>query len=448
MTQSIRAELAIYLTIAIVGVIGLLSFLSYRSAAEELGELYDANLQQLATVIAANDGQLLLSASNPAAPPANSKIQGEEDYLIKVFNGDSVVYSSHQQVFDASAAPAGLSTLWVNHKRWQVYVVKRAALTVIVAQDDKLRQRTIRETAIHLIIPQLLIVPFLVVIALLLIRKTFRPLLAISSAITARSPESLQPLALEKMPSELRPIVQALNQWMHKVAQTVAMQKRFTSDAAHELRTPVTALKLQISAMADAGKHEFDQWVSLANAGVARMERLVQQLLTLARVDPDALPQAQQVIALNPLVIKVLNELKAIYLKKQLDIGFTHSDQVHIHGVAEEIEIMLNNVIINAIHYTPPQATINLKLVQQADAVLFEVEDSGPGIEVAALDKVFDRFYRGQDAASPGSGLGLAIVREIAHKHHAEVRLTNRPAGAGLIVSVRFMAAGAQIDSL
>jgi two-component system, OmpR family, sensor kinase len=109
---------------------------------------------------------------------------------------------------------------------------------------------------------------------------------------------------------------------------------------------------------------------------------------------------------------------------------------------------MLNNVIINAIHYTPPQATINLKLVQQADAVLFEVEDSGPGIEVAALDKVFDRFYRGQDAASPGSGLGLAIVREIAHKHHAEVRLTNRPAGAGLIVSVRFMAAGAQIDSL
>ncbi|MFD0914243.1 ATP-binding protein [Methylophilus luteus] len=448
MTQSIRAELAITLTIAIVGVIGLLSFLSYRSAAEELGELYDANLQQLATVIAANDGQWLLSAGTPAAAPANSKIQGEEDYLIKIFHGDNAVYSSHQQVFDASAVPAGLSTQWLNHKRWQVYVVKRAALTVIVAQDDKLRRRTIRETAIHLIIPQLLIVPLLVVIALLLIRKTFRPLLAISSAIAARSPESLQPLALEKVPSELRPIVQALNQWMHKVAQTVAMQKRFTCDAAHELRTPVTALKLQISAMAQAGKQEFNQWVSLANAGVARMERLVQQLLTLARVDPDALPQAQQTLHLNPLVIKVLNELKAIYLKKQLDIGFTHSDQVHIPGVAEEIEILLNNVIINAIHYTPPQGTINLKLVQQDHAVLFEVEDSGPGIAEAALDKVFDRFYRGPDSASPGSGLGLAIVREIAHKHHAEVRLTNRPAGAGLIVSVRFMLAGAKTDRL
>jgi two-component system, OmpR family, sensor kinase len=444
MTQSIRAELALYLTIAIVGVIGLLSFLSYRSAAEELGELYDANLQQMATVIAGNYSEPLSSASAPFRPPENIKIQGEEDYLIKIFNRDMLVYSSHQQALDATSAPPELSTRWLNHKRWQVYVLKRAALTVVVAQDDKLRQRTIRETAIHLIIPQLLIVPFLVVIALLIIRKTFRPLLSISSAIDTRSPENLQPLAIEKVPIELRPIVQALNQWMHRVAQTVAMQKRFTSDAAHELRTPVTALKLQINALADAGKHDFNQWVSLANAGVSRMERLVQQLLTLARVGPEVLNQAKQVIHLNTLVIKVLNDVKAIYLKKQLDIGFTHTDEVHIYGVAEEIEILLNNVIINAIHYTPAQGVINLKLIQLADDVLFAVEDSGPGIAAAALDKVFERFYRAHDSALSGSGLGLAIVKEIAQKHHAEVGLKNKAEG-GLIVTVKFTGLGKSI---
>lgn len=448
MMQSIRAELAIYLTIAIVGVIGLLSFLSYRSAAEELGELYDANLQQVATVIADNVHQPSPAATTRFTPPLSSKIQGEEDYLIRILNQDTLVYSSHQQAFDTTSAPVGLSTQWLNHKRWQVYVVKRAAFTVIVAQDDKLRRRTVRETAIRLIIPQLLIVPFLVVIALLIIRKTFSPLLAISTAIDARSPENLQPLAIEKMPTELKPIVQPLNQWMHKVAHTVAMQKRFTSDAAHELRTPVTALKLQISAMANAGKHEFDQWASLANAGVSRMERLVQQLLTLARVDPDASHSEQQAIHLNTLVIKVLNDLKAIYLKKQLDIGFTHADDVHINGVAEDIEILLNNVIINAIHYTPAQGVINLKLVQQLDAVLFMVEDSGSGIAVAEMDKVFDRFYRAQQSATSGSGLGLAIVKEIAHKHHAHVDLSNKADSTGLIVAVRFSSTDVKTDIL
>jgi two-component system, OmpR family, sensor kinase len=438
MTRSIRVELAFYLTITIICVIGLLSFLSYHSASEELGELYDANLQHMAEVIAENYSQQAASVTSQSSPPVNSKIQGEEDYLIKVMHDNRTLYLSHQRVFDLQSAKIGLSTQSVNHQRWRLYLVQSGALTVIAAQDYRLRQRTIRQTAINLILPQLLIVPFLVIISLLVIRKTFGPLLAISAAIETRNPEDLQPLAFEKMPKEVIPIVQALNLWMLKVANMVALQKRFTSDAAHELRTPVTALKLQISSMVNAGKAEFNQLVSLANAGVYRMERLVQQLLTLARVDPEAISPIQQPIHLNPLLIKVLNEVKAIYVKKQLDVGFTHIDEASIVGSAEEIEILLNNLIINAIHYTPAKGVINLKLMQLPDAVLFEVEDSGPGILPADMDKVFDRFYRSEHAKVSGSGLGLAIVKEIAQKHFAEVSLNNKPDGSGLLVTVRF----------
>jgi len=439
MMQSIRAELAIYLAIAIICVIGLLAGLSYYSTSTEMGELYDANLKQVASAIVESYSQQHPSAETDL--PLKAKIRREEDYFIKVLHGREAIYQSHQWLFDADISHTGFSIQRLHQTRWRMYIVKHETWTVIVAQDYQLRQDTIRDTAITLIIPQLLVVPFLVVVTLLIIRKTFSPLLAVSTAIQARSPEDLQPLKIEHMPREIRPIIQALNQWMHKVANTLILQKRFTSDAAHELRTPVTALKLQIGAMAQAGKDELKQLVQLANTGVARMERLVQQLLTLARVDPDAMPQARQSIHLNSLVIKVLNDLKTIYQEKQLDIGFTHVDEVHVTGAPDDIEMLLNNLLINAIHYTPFAGMINLKLIQQPDVVIFEVEDSGPGIPEAEMDKVFERFYRSPHASASGSGLGLAIVREVAQGHGAEVRLSNRP-NSGLVVTVRFKQQG------
>jgi two-component system, OmpR family, sensor kinase len=431
MMRSIRVELAIYLSIAIVCIIGLLSFLSYQSTADELGELYDANLQHLAETMIGSDQITNLSMRTyPAKNSIPSKMRGEQDYLIQLQQQGKVIYQSHQRAFDVNTARAGLSTQWANQKRWQVFVARRGAITCVVAQDFKLRQRTIREVAIRLIIPQLLIVPFLILGTLLVIRKTFKPLLALSSEIDARRADQLAPLAIAQPPDELKPIIHALNGWMQRVSNAIAMQKRFTSDAAHELRTPVTALKLQISAM----QHDDKAALNQAQAGVARMERLVHQLLTLAKVDPDARQQEMQAFALNPLVIKVLNDLGPLYRKKQLDIGFTRADEVTVTGLPDEIEVLLNNIIVNAIHYTPAHGVINLSLTALADGWRFEVEDSGPGIDADALEKVFDRFYRVEQSDVTGSGLGLAIVKEIALKHQASVRLENKPSQAGLIV--------------
>ncbi|WP_232411058.1 ATP-binding protein [Methylophilus sp. 5] len=439
MIKSIRAELAIYLSIAMVCIIGLLSFLSYQSTADELGELYDANLQHLAETLLNNnqiDTLIGRHADAGVSPnrPAKSHIGGEQDYLIQILNQGQLVYQSHQRDFEVNTASLGLSTQWVGKKRWQVFIAKQGSITCIVAQDLKLRQRTIREVAIHLIIPQLLIVPLLIMGMLLVIGKTFKPLLSLSAALDARPADALAPLAVEQQPAELKPIIQALNRWMHKVSHTIAMQKRFTSDAAHELRTPVTALKLQISAMQHGDKSALDHCLQQAQSGIARMERLVHQLLTLAKVDPEARRQEMQSFALTPLVVKVLNDLKPLYTKKQLDIGFTRADEVTMTGLPDEIEVLLNNIIVNAIHYTPAQGVINLSLTAFEGGLRFEVEDSGPGIAPEALEKVFDRFYRAELSEGTGSGLGLAIVKEIALKHQATVHLMNKPANTGLVV--------------
>jgi len=172
MMRSIRVELAVYLSIAIVCIIGLLSFLSYQSTADELGELYDANLQHLAeTIIGSDQLASLATRYDPVTHSIPSKMRGEQDYLIQLQQQGKVIYQSHQRAFDVDTARLGLSTQWANQKRWQVFVAKRGTTICVVAQDFKLRQRTIREVAIHLIIPQLLIVPFLILGALLVIRK-------------------------------------------------------------------------------------------------------------------------------------------------------------------------------------------------------------------------------------------------------------------------------------
>jgi len=435
MIRSIRVELAIYLSIAIVCIIGLLSFLSYQSTADELGELYDANMQHLAeTMIGSDQIANLATRDDAATNSAPSKVRGEQDYLIQLQQQAQVIYQSHQRAFDVNTARAGLSTQWVNQRRWQVFVAKRGTIICVVAQDFKLRQRAIREVAIRLIIPQLLIVPCLILGALLVIRKTFKPLLTLSSEIDARRADQLEPLSIAQPPDELKPIIQALNRWMQRVSNAIAMQKRFTSDAAHELRTPVTALKLQMSAMQHGDQAALDHCLQQAQGGVARMERLVHQLLTLAKVDPDARQQEMQSFALSPLVIKVLNDLSPLYRKKQLDIGFTRADDVSMTGLPDEIEVLLNNIIVNAIHYTPAGGVINLSLTAFADGLRLEVDDSGPGITPEALEKVFDRFYRAEQSEVTGSGLGLAIVKEIAFKHQATIRLVNKPAKTGLIV--------------
>lgn len=437
--RSIKFELTIYLSLGIVFIIGLLSFLSYHSAEDELGELYDANMEHLASAMIENFAGNAAPEQNFISGLRKSKLHGEQDYLIQIKQNNQIIYQSHRGVFAVKTDKSGLFTQWVEHKRWRIFILSQEGLTGVVAQDYKLRQRTIRDLAIKLIIPQLLVVPFLIIVTLLIIQKTFKPLTVMSEEMAKRNVEELNLFNENNQPKELIPIIRSLNVWMKNANAFITLRKRFTSDAAHELRTPVTALRLQLSSLNHANQKELQERLSRVFDSLSRMERLVEQLLTLSKVEPDARLGSVCKVDLNALIVRVLNDLRSIYMAKGLDVGMTYSDDVHIVGVADEIEILLNNLLVNAINYSPEDGLINIQIRSHHHAVEIEIEDSGPGINPDDMNKVFERFYRAQGDKVSGSGLGLSIAQEIAQKHDAKILLINKqPASTGLIVKVIF----------
>ncbi len=441
MKKSLRVELICYLSVAILLIISLLSYISYQSVADELGELYDANLEKMAISMADQHRAEYLGKS-VTQTAAKIKVDGEEDYLLTIINHQhELLYSSHQASFKPDLTQLGMSTQRINNKKWRVYILEKASTTFIAAQDLKLRSKTVKEVAINQIIPQLLIVPFLIMISFLIVRKTFKPMITLSENLQSRTSDYLKPFDLNNTHVEVKPIIKALNQWMTKVAALINLQKRFTADAAHELRTPITAIKLQLEAMSNSNDiNEIKEILILSDASIKRTERLVNQLLTLAKVEPDALLTPTTKFNLKDCIINVVNELTSLYSAKNIDLGFEQADEAMILGVQDEIEILIKNLILNAIQHTPNDGLINISTIRKNDSITIKIEDNGLGIVADEMERVFDRFYRSENHAVIGSGLGLAIVKEIANKHDAKVLMENNTTRTGLTVSVTFKA--------
>ena len=429
MNYSIKRFLLIYITLAILVIYVLISLASYRVSKEELDELYDANLQQVANSIAAQHLAIhdVTHLYNNNQVGAGTKIEGEEQFYVRVLARDgTVLYVSHPDAKVPLPASLGLSTQRFQSKQWRFFVVKAKEETIQVAQSLKLRKNTIKETAYSLMASQLLFIPVLVLLIFYAIKKALFPLSVLSKDIQHRDSADLNPFADDKVPAEIKPLVQSLNVFMGKVSFMVDVLKRFTSDAAHELRTPITALKLQLTVLEQA-KSTLERESAIQNlkAGISRSEQLVSQLLTLARIVPDN--QSRQIRSVNllALVKESFEELLPLAQEKSIDLGLSKAEESEVNGVQQEIKVLINNVVDNAIRYTPNNGKIDVSVFHQAGDIVLEVSDSGPGIPNDDFERVFERFYRGENQSISGSGLGLAIVREIATQHGARIELSN-----------------------
>lgn len=433
MNNSIKQFLLIYITLSILVIYGLISFASYWVSKEELDELYDANLQQVASAIAAQHLAIQdvthLYRNNQVG--SGAKIEGEEEFYVRVLAKDgAVLYVSHPEAKVPVPKSLGLSIQRFQSKQWRFFVVKAKEETIQVAQSLRLRENTIKETAYSLMASQLLFIPILVLLIFYAIRKALSPLSVLSKAIEERDSADLNPFADGYVPAEVKPLVQSLNLFMSKVSFMVDVLKRFTSDAAHELRTPITALKLQLTVLEQSkSKSERESAIQNLKSGINRSEQLVSQLLTLARLEPDN--QSRQVQSLNmlELVKESFQELLPLAQVKSIDIGLIKADHCEINAVQQEITILINNILDNAIRYTPNGGKIDVSLFNQAGHIVLEVKDSGPGIPQNDLERVFERFYRGENQHISGSGLGLAIVKGIAMRHGATIKLSNLSTG-------------------
>jgi two-component system sensor histidine kinase QseC len=323
-------------------------------------------------------------------------------------------------------------------RRWRYYVQwnKDHTVRVIVGQNDYLREDLVSHMLWQLLLPALVGLPILGIWVWVSIRHGLRPLDVVADQIATRQPEHLDAVEPATAPEEIRPLIDSINHLFARVEQAIEAEKRFTADAAHELRTPLAALAAQAQVAmrardAEERRHAIDQLIASSRRG----SRLVDQLLTLARVDPNEAPPAgaveldwlaQQVCAINgPLAVEngVTLELDTV--------------PTTVTGDADMLRILLRNLVDNAIRYTPAGGQVAVSVTERT----LSVSDSGPGIPPEERERVFNRFHRLAGQEKEGSGLGLSIVARIAERHGATIRLSERDGGVGLRVSVEFPAA-------
>lgn len=429
MNYSIKRFLLIYITLAILVIYALISYASYWVSKEELNELYDANLQQVASAIAAQHLAIedVTHLYNHNQIGTGLKIKSEEELYVRVLAKDgAVLYVSHPEAKVPHPSVMGLSTQKYQENQWRFFAVKVNQETIQVAQSLKLRKKTIKDTAINLILSQLLFIPVLVILIFYAIRKALLPLSVLSSEIQRRESLDFKPFLVDKLPVEIKPLVRSLNIFMAKVSDMVGVLKRFTSDAAHELRTPITALKLQLTLIEQANS-DAERQVAIQNLknGINRSEQLVGQLLTLARIEPNSQAKEIQPINMLNLIKESIEGLLPLAHEKSIDLGLNTSEEFVIFGVRHEIVVLINNIVDNAIRYTPINGKVDISLFSDSQNIILEVNDSGVGIAAYELERVFERFYRGDNKNISGSGLGLSVVKEIATQHGANIELSN-----------------------
>ncbi|TFV88683.1 two-component sensor histidine kinase, partial [Oxalobacteraceae bacterium OM1] len=256
------------------------------------------------------------------------------------------------------------------------------------------------------------------------------PVRRVAREVEARDAAALAPISDADLPEEITPLTHALNKLLKRLGHALGAQRAFIADAAHELRTPLTALKLQIQLAKRAGSEE-ERKMAFAELeqGFDRAMHMVQQLLTLARQEPGASPQKRENVDLAALAQQVAGTLASVAHDKRIDLGVSRADPVTLEGDPDALRVMLENVVENAMRYTPEGGAVDVAVKTVNGGALVQVADNGPGIPAGELERVFDRFYRVPGTAVQGSGLGLSIVREIADAHGAEVKLANTAPG-------------------
>ncbi|HZV93046.1 MAG TPA: ATP-binding protein [Caldimonas sp.] len=428
---SIRLRLLVSLLALLALAAAVMGFVTYRNVLAETESLFDYQLQQMALSLR-DQGEI-------GAAQADSFTDARLDFVVQIWTVDGrSIYQSRPHPALPARALLGLATLNVQGHAWRTYSVATGDRVIQIAQPVDIRERLAARSAWRSILPLLLMAPLAALGIWWIAAFQLRPLARLASEVRERDEQSLAPLATTGLPDELAPLAGALNTLLQRLGRSIDTQRAFVADAAHELRSPLTALKLQLELLRRAPS-EPDRVAArdAIGAGIDRATRLVEQLLALARSEPGAAPMAREPVDLAEIARVAVAETLPFATSRGIDFELVAAHPVIIVGDAVSLGLLVRNLADNAARYSPPGSRVEVRVDTEDRGALLRVDDAGPGIPAADHDRVFDRFYRRADSAAPGSGLGLAIVRSVATMHGAALRLDRSPAG-GLRVEVRF----------
>jgi two-component system OmpR family sensor kinase len=440
--RSIRTRLLVWLIsgVVLIGIAG--GWVVYRNALAEADAFFDYHLQQTALILRAEPVEYSLA---PRFPENDASY----DFVVQVWSLDGVrIYLSrpHSELPDITTL--GFSTVATSEGRWRVYGTQAMTKVIQVAQPMRVREQKAADLAVKTLRPFALLLPVLGLLIWLAVGSSLQPLQRLTTLVKARRIDALDPLPNERLPEEVRPLVDALNDLLVRLDAALTRERAFMADAAHELRTPLTALHLQMGTLARAeGETERNDAMDRLSAGVQRAIRLVEQMLSLARQEPRAELRREQV-PLPDIVREVVAELVPFADAKHIDLGISNLESASVRGDPDALRILARNLVDNAVRYTPDcgRVDVAVELVStrgetaedQPETVVLKVMDDGPGIPVEERARVLDRFYRRPGTSPPGSGLGMAIVKAIADAHGATLSLDTGLGDKGLAVTVRF----------
>ncbi|WP_064576789.1 ATP-binding protein [Cupriavidus gilardii] len=447
--RSIQRTLLWWLALGLLAGIAAATALIYGQARQEANALFDYQMRQVALALPSQfSGPALPSLSPPLPPGTDNLFRSDEDVVIHIWDGTGrSLYLSHSRPSLPPRAELGFSNVRTDDGEFRIYSVQLGPAVVQIAQPMSARREVAARMALRTVAPLLLLLPLLGWMVWLAVGRGLRPVREIARQVGKRDANALSPLAVTEMPAEIAPLTDALNLLLARLSDAIDTQRAFIADAAHALRTPLTALQLQAQLVERADSEPARrEAVGNLRDGLERLTHLVTQLLTLARHEPGAAVAGQQPVALRELAATVVGEMTQAALDRNIDLGLDAADGrgtdgLSVQGDADALRILLTNLIDNALRYVPAGGKVDVR-VHRADAgrVALIVADNGPGIPPEQRARVLDRFYRLPDAPSGGSGLGLAIVDEIAQVHRATLSLEdNEP---GLRVRVVFPEAG------
>lgn len=379
----------------------------------------------------------------PNLPPEALR-QASKNLEFQIWNkqGELLLHSANTLQSPFSNGAVGLSTLWLKGQTWRVSTGynKSNQLTIMVAERSNYRQELEDRLTQDSVVVMLITYPFLGFLIWVIVGRGLDTLQRVARAVHQRAPTYLEPVDLESVPSEIEPLVSELNSLFRRLEAAFEREKRFTADAAHELKTPLAALSTQTQvALRATTDQEKKEALLKVLFGVRRSSHVVQQLLTLSRMEPEAGLTNTTSINLTKQAAEVASMLAPNAIEKNIELELLSPDcNATIKGNITAIDILIRNLVDNAIRYSPPNSTVSIDIIEDDKHVVLIVSDNGPGIPEKLRKRVFERFFRIIGNKTLGSGLGLSIVQQIAKLHHAEIELHTAKSGHGAEFRVIF----------
>lgn len=433
--HSLRTRL-LWLLLVIIAVTALVqASVAYRTARSEADEIFDYHMRQTALSLRSGLPQ------QPSLADDNDEDQDESyDFVVQVWTTDGMRVFQSARAAIPRRETMGFSDIQVRGTTYRVLTVQSAAQVIQVAQDMAVRREMARSLALRTVWPIVFMAPLSMLLVWWVVSSSLAPVQRVRRQLAARQADDLDEVSEADLPDEIQPLVHELNLLFSRVRQAFDAQKSFVADAAHELRSPLAALKLQVQGLQrapDDGTRELA--VARLHAGIDRATRLVEQLLELARHQAGtAGGQALQTVVLSDLARQAVADIAGAARSRRIDIGMPRADEGAFPGHPDAARILVRNLLDNAVKYTPDGGTVDVEVQRKGDDWLLEVHDSGPGIQEADRERVLDRFYRVAGSQATGSGLGLAIVKSIADIHGATLTFDRSARLGGLHVRVLF----------